>query len=199
MLRVCLFTVLLFSSLIGISQTKTFVLNINSLPKGYKLNQAKPLKDSIAAYQALYKEVQQLQFNGYFDIDIIESTFKNDTLNATLYLGELYKGLFLTNGNIAPELINDLNLKEQFQKNKPLDLKDLSKTYTSLLNYYQNNGYPFAQVWLDSLENTNNQLAAKVFINPNKKILIDTLRLVGSASLSQAFLSSYLGLKNGQN
>ncbi|MFC5282277.1 hypothetical protein [Pedobacter alpinus] len=199
MLRFHLLILFLFTIQIGLSQSKPIQLNVNGLPKGYKFNSTKPLVDSLTAYQALQNQIGQLQFLGYFDIDIIESTFENDTLNATLSLGELQRGMYLKNGNIAPELIADLNLKEQFQKNKPLALKDLSKTYTSLLNYFQNNGYPFAQVWLDSLQSPNNQLTAKVFISPNKKITIDTLRLVGSAKLSQAFLSSYLGLKNGQN
>lgn len=199
MLRFHLLILFLFTIQIGLSQSKPIQLNINGLPKGYKFNSTKPLLDSLKAYQALQNQIGQLQFLGYFNIDIEDSFLKNDTLFATLNVGELYKGLYLRNGNVASELISDLNLKELFIRSRPLALKDLGKTYTLLLNYYQNNGYPFAQVWLDSLMQTDHNLQAKLFINPNKKITIDTLRLVGNAKLSQAFLSSYLGLKNGQN
>ncbi|WP_193372309.1 ShlB/FhaC/HecB family hemolysin secretion/activation protein [Pedobacter arcticus] len=162
-----------------------------------KAHKSQQFTDSLSAYRGLQQQIREQQFAGYFDVDLASERFANDTLFATLDLGTRYKGINLQNGNVAPALIIDLGLKPQFQKNTPIALNALEKTYTIILNYYQNNGHPFAQVWLDSLAKTNEGLQAKIFINEGKKITLDTLRLVGSAKLSQAYLSSYLALKNG--
>ncbi len=192
--RFCLLILLLFTLQTGISQTIPITLNIKGLPKEYKQNQLQ-FPDSSSAYLNLNQRIQQLQFSGYFNTELLSTTFQNDTLTATLNAGERYKGLYLKNGNIAPELIAYLNLKDQFQKNKASSLTALKQTYASILNYFQNNGYPFAQVWLDSLTDANTALKAQVFVNQGKKITIDTLHLVGTAKVSQAFLSSYLAIK----
>ncbi len=188
----------LFSAQIALSQTKPVVLEINGVPKSKtKSNQNFP--DSLSAYRGLGQQIKALQFMGYFDVDLKSTAFKNDTLFAVVDKGELYTGLALQNGNLPVEFINDLGLKAQFQKNTPIALKTLEKTYATILNYYQNNGYPFVQVWLDSLSDAGKTLQAKVFIDAGKKITLDTLRLVGSAKLSQAYLSSYLNLRKDDN
>ncbi|HEX7366748.1 MAG TPA: ShlB/FhaC/HecB family hemolysin secretion/activation protein, partial [Pelobium sp.] len=182
----------------GVSQTKTVVLKLEGLPKSKKLtNQQVP--DSASAYSSLQQQIRALQFSGYFDVDVKSTTLKNDTLFAELATGKLYSGLTLQNGNVSNNLLNDLGLKSAFQKNVPTTLANLQRTYSVILNYYQNNGYPFAQVWLDSLKSENQQLQAKVFINEGENITLDTLRLIGSAKMSQAYLSSYLALRNDEN
>ncbi len=197
MLRIYLLLLFVLCTHIGLGQSKSIVLDISGLAGSGKQRLIK-YPDSLSAAQGLKSEVDRLQFSGYFNIELDSTSFKNDTLTARVNLGEYYKGLILKNGNIAPELINALGLKSRFQKETPLSLGSLSKTYSTILNYYQNNGYPFAQVWLDSLHIAEQALQASIFITPGKKIVNDTLRLVGSAKLSQAFLSSYLGLKKDE-
>ena len=197
MLRISLIFIFLCSVQIGLSQTKAIALKIDGLPKSLAQDQIQ-FSDSLSAYRGLQEKIRALQFIGYFDADLESSQIKNDTLFASINLGKLYPGLVLQNGNVSTALVSDLGLKNQLQKSTPLPLDQLQKFYSSILNYYQNNGYPFAQVWLDSLTTINDVLLAKVFINPEKKITADTLRLVGSAKLSQPFLSSYLGLKKDE-
>ncbi len=197
MLRFCLFTLFSFISQIGLSQNKPVELKIEGMPKS-KIQSNQQFPDSLSAYRGLEQQIKAIKFIGYFDADISTVKFENDTLFATVISGQLYEGLILANGNIPTHLINDLGLKTQFQKNKPESLNSLKKTYSTILNYYQDNGYPFAQVWLDSLSSTSSNLIAKLFVNQGKQITVDTLRLVGSAKMSQAFLSSYLGLKKDE-
>ncbi len=187
----------LFSAQIGLSQNKSITLKIEGLTKS-KISKSQQFSDSLSAYRGLHQQIREQQFAGYFDVDLQSQQLKNDTLFALLDLGPLYDGITLQNGNIQPALINDLGLRSQFQKNIPTPLSNLQKTYVAILNYYQNNGYPFAQVWLDSLVDVGKTLKAKLFVNEGEKIMLDTLRMVGSAKLSQAYLSSYLGLKNDE-
>lgn len=198
MLRISLLLIFIFSAQIGVSQTKLINLKLRGLPDSRKLNKQQ-FPDSLSAYQGLAEQIKTLQLAGYFAVDLESTALINDTLFAEINKGEFYSGLVLQNGNLQTEFINDLGLKAQFQRNTPVALSSLQNIYATVLNYYQNNGYPFAQVWLDSLSEAENSIKAKMFLSEGKKITLDTLRLVGSAKLSQAYLSSYLALKTGDN
>lgn len=189
----------IFSAGIGLTQTKPVILKLSGLPDHIKVQKNQQFPDSLSAYRGLEKQIKTFQLTGYFNLDIKTTQFKGDTLFAEIETGQYYKGIALQNGNVPAELISNLGLKSSFQKNISVDLVMLQKTYATVLNYYQNNGYPFAQVWLDSLTADDKNLEANVFVNRGKVISLDTLRLVGSAKLSQAFISSYLALKKGDN
>lgn len=189
--------ILLLTPLFGDCQNKNVALKITGLPQSYKIKENSFI-DSLSATQALRKQLTQLQLLGYFDVELEKLDFKNDTLFAVLNKGNYYKGVFLKNGNVAPELIDDLNLKNYFKRSAYLPLNDVNKFYQTILDYYQNNGYPFVQMWMDSLKMSNDEIEAHVFVAPNKKIIIDTIRVIGNANLSQSFLNSYLSVKNNQ-
>ena len=195
-----IFIILLFLISINcFAQEKKVVLTIKGLPKTYQSNYPKYFPDSTSAFKAIRKELTQLQFLGYFNAHVSNLNWKNDILLVDLEIGELSKGVFLQNGNIPIDLINEIGLKDQIQKNKPVSLKNLNNIYSQLLSFYENNGYPFAEVWLDSLQTISNKVEAKVYITPNQNIIIDTLRLVGNGKINQGFITSYLGIKKNQN
>lgn len=197
MLRLKFIALFLFLVQIGVSQTKNVNLKIEGFPKQFKYNAQFP--DSSSARKELKDQIDLLKLRGYFNIELTNYRFSNETLYAQIIIGKLYKGIYLENGNIPQDLISQLGLKEQVRKEKPLALKSYQRFYTDILSYYESNGYPFASLYLDSLQSINNDFKAKIFIQPNKNIIIDTLRLVGSAKISNSFINSYLGIKPGQN
>ena len=188
---------ILFSNYCG-AQNKKIILNISGLPKGIILAETLEYSDSLSAFKAIKKEISNLQFNGYFDADILDIKWKKDTLSTIINAGKLYKGIYLKNGNLSQEVINQAYLKDQLIKEKPLALPILNKVYQRLLQYYENNGYPFAEVWIDSLNTDSKNIWAKIFSNPNQKITIDTVRIVGNVKINQGFITSYLGIKKNQ-
>ncbi len=197
MLRLKFIALFVFLVQIGVSQTKNVSLKIEGFPKQFKYNTQFP--DSSSASKELKKQIDFLKLKGYFNIELTDYHFNNETFSAQIITGKLYKGIYLENGNIPPDLIYQLGLKDQIRKEKPLELKSFRKFYSDILTYYENNGYPFASLYLDSLQAVNDDFKAKIFIQPNKNIVIDTLRLVGSAKVSNNFINSYLGLKIGEN
>ncbi len=197
MLRLRFIAIFLFLVQIGVSQTKNVNLKIDGFPKQFKYNTQ--FQDSSSATNELKNQLDLLKLKGYFNIELIDYQFNSKTLFAQIKPGKLYKGIYLENGNIPEDLIYQLGLKEQLRREKPLELKSFKKFYNDILTYYENNGYPFASLYLDSLKAINDDFKAKIFIQPNKNIIIDTLRLVGSLKVNNNFLNSYLGLKTGQN
>lgn len=175
-------------------QEKKTVLQIDGLPQ-YKKAFTQTLPDSTKALTELNAQLQQLRLNGYFEAYVEKMDLKNDSLKAFVIAGEKQDNLHLQNGNLPNALFSALAWRAKQEK---ITLMQLQKLRHNVLNYYQNNGFPFAQVWLDSLQEKEGQLSAQIFVSPGKEILIDTLRSVGSAKLSQAFLSTYLGLRKNE-
>ncbi|WP_442794855.1 ShlB/FhaC/HecB family hemolysin secretion/activation protein [Pelobium manganitolerans] len=175
-------------------QEKKTVLQIDGLPQ-YKKAFTQTFPDSTKALTELNAQLQQLRLNGYFEAYVEKMDLKNDSLKAFVIAGEKQDDLHLQNGNLPNALFSALAWRAKQEK---ITLMQLQKLRHNVLNYYQNNGFPFAQVWLDSLQEKEGQLSAQIFVSLGKEILIDTLRSVGSAKLSQAFLSTYLGLRKNE-
>ncbi|MEO6718971.1 MAG: BamA/TamA family outer membrane protein, partial [Ferruginibacter sp.] len=62
---------------------------------------------------------------------------------------------------------------------------------------YEKNGYPFAAVFLDSIQLTQGTMNAFLQVNPGPLYHIDSIRLKGKVKLSEGFLQGYLGIPNG--
>jgi hypothetical protein len=56
-----------------------------------------------------------------------------------------------------------------------------------IITYYENNGYPFALAKLDSLQFDNSKVQAKLLIERNVFIKLDSLVTEGTGKVSQNF------------
>lgn len=66
-----------------------------------------------------------------------------------------------------------------------------------ILNYYENNGYPFAKVFLDSIRLEEEKITALLKVNPGVLYHIDSIRVFGKVKISKNFLQHYLNIPNG--
>ena len=79
-----------------------------------------------------------------------------------------------------------------------------------LLTYLENHGYPFSQVYLDSVRIAEGEVSARVYFDKGPLILFDELKITGKTNnpkrkkkkkkvrITSGFLSSYLGIKKGK-
>lgn len=184
------------------SQTDSlWQLKINGLPPQTKVNYRTALLDSSTVQQEINNVLNQLQFEGYFYAEIEKQTIENKETTVKLVPNQPMKWLFLKNGNIAPYVLSDIRFpKKDIYAGQNFDLNEINKLKEQLLNWYDNHGFPFAQVWLDSFSYQNqHKISAFIFSNPGENIIIDTIRMAGSARVSQNFIASYLGIKNKDN
>ncbi len=87
--------------------------------------------------------------------------------------------------------------KERFE-NKPLRHDEVLKLQEKLLEQAENNGYPFASVWLDSVVvQADGSVSAVLQLERNRFFTFKTLKLHGDLKLPKPFLSNYLGIKPG--
>lgn len=70
--------------------------------------------------------------------------------------------------------------------------------YDKLISYYENNGYPFAVVKLDSINVSNDTISGTLQISEGKPFVYDTLSLHGDLKISKSYLEQYFGILQGK-
>jgi outer membrane protein assembly factor BamA len=66
-----------------------------------------------------------------------------------------------------------------------------------VLNYYEKNGYPFAEIFLDSIRLDDEKMEALLRARKGPLYHVDSIRILGKAKISKKFLSHYLGIPDG--
>jgi outer membrane protein assembly factor BamA len=124
---------------------------------------------------------------------------KDTTKQAIIHwhLGKPYKWGKLRNGNVDAAFLAQIGFREGLSNGKPMLSTDIFETEDRLLTYAENNGYPFARVWLDSIVAKNGEVSAALMMQTGAVFVIDSIRTEGSAKINLAFLQNYLDLRKG--
>jgi outer membrane protein assembly factor BamA len=147
------------------------------------------------------KEIQNVLFT-CFDNAFLLATYDSlisDSLSLKAFLnfGNQYKWAHLTRGNVDEGVLSEIGFREKLYTNKPLYFKNVKLLQELLINYYENNGYPFATVKLDRIIISNNTISGQLKLTKNNEIKIDSVVIKGNAKISKAYIYNYLGVKPG--
>ncbi len=178
----------------------TLFLNIQPIDKSLdfftkKVHYQNTFGDTLTLNNELQKVIQDLQTASYLEASIDELQQQGKQYIARLHIGESYKWARLENGNIEPSILESIGWRSKGFENQKIDYRKILELQEQLLSYAENNGYPFAQVWLDDLKISGQELQAKIFMKKNNLIVIDAINIIGEAEVSDNYLLNYLGLK----
>jgi outer membrane translocation and assembly module TamA len=112
----------------------------------------------------------------------------------TLYVGETFQWARLHVDSADRKLLDAINWNT---KKQAMSFDQVLAAQQRLLDYLENNGYPFAKIKLDSISFVDQQLEAYLRISKGPLYKIDSIRNFGKASISANFLQRYLGIMNG--
>jgi outer membrane protein assembly factor BamA len=130
---------------------------------------------------------------GYLTVSIDSSVRKCDSIFLFFNKGEKYEWGKISFRNDNDLLLNKRKTKK-FHKDKILP-ESISEMHNGILKKYEDNGYPFSSVKLDSVNISEGKVDAVLSINPGMYIRYDSLILKGNSRLKQDFVKSFLGIK----
>ncbi len=135
---------------------------------------------------------------GYLEANI-DSIWNTDSLNThvELFIGNKYKWVQLLKGNADPDIISESGLKEKNFADRPISPHAISSSFDRALRYAENNGYPFAELFLDSIEIENYGVSAAINYSPGTRITIDSIVINGDAKISDNYILNYIGVRKG--
>lgn len=169
-----------------VGQSTTFITNLNI---------DTVFNSKLLASQYIQHLPSLLASRGYIAASV--DTVKEDSSFFTLqlFVGQKYVWKNLCAGDELWPVLNQLGYSQQTFNNRFFEPDRVETVYDQLLDYYADNGYPFATVSLDSLQMEDGFVSAKLNVNKGALYHIDSIRLNGNVKLSQHFLHQYLDIQ----
>lgn len=114
-----------------------------------------------------------------------------------LFLGKKYQWIKLTTAGIEKPAIEESRFREKDYTGKLLNIQQLLLLQERILDYYEKNGYPFAEIFLDSIRLDDDKMEAVLGSKKGPLYHIDSTRIFGKVKISKKFLQHYLAIPNG--
>ncbi len=175
------------------------VVNLDSAnSKGFKMpDYAKALGSTIERRQELQTLLSNLHDASYLTATIDSMVQDSTRLTAFLSTGKSYKWAYLRKGNVEEAALSLSGFRDKIFRGKSFYYKTAAKLMNRILSFYENHGYPFAQIKLDSIKINDNTISASLKVEKKSVETIDSIVIIGNLKLSQQYLYGYLGLKPG--
>lgn len=151
--------------------------------------------DSGTTVKAMNGLIAALRESGYPEAGVDEQTWTRDTAIARIHVGKQYQFGNIEEGNVPVELLRKVGFKDKLFQDVSLSGKRLTGLKKRIVRFYENHGYPFAQVNLDSIQLSGTRLSATLALQKNQKFVIDSIIVKGNARIKPKYLQNYLGIR----
>ena len=159
--------------------------------------QEAPLPDSTSALIFLEKKLYELKAQSYLTASIDSLEWGDSILIAHLYLGPEIRLKSLENGNLPEPLLDKGGFRTRAFSDKPFQAQEVLLLQERLLEEAENTGFPFARIWLDSLEWVGDVVSAGLYWDSGPVVEWGPVQVEGTLKLSPGYLQQYLGIRSG--
>jgi outer membrane protein assembly factor BamA len=138
-----------------------------------------------------------LQAKGFVNASLDSIFFDTASARLVLYIGQQYKWAHINIAAADRQVLSVSGWNGKVFSNKPMNFEQLRGFQENMLVYLENNGYPFAKIYLDSISVIEDSVNASLMIDKGPFYKIDSIRVYGNAKISNTFLQHYLDIPNG--
>lgn len=188
-------------SSVSIGQTKVFYIFPNSdvqpLFKGKKIFPDSTVIDQTQELNTLLnKQIQQYIAQGYIAASIDSISLRVDsTILVYPYLGQTYKWAQINLDSIAPGVLNKLGIRKLDWHGHVIQPQKLAGLHKKIINHYENNGYPFAQIKHINTAINQQTISTQLVVDLGMELKIDTIIINSNVEIATSFIENYLGIK----
>jgi outer membrane protein assembly factor BamA len=154
-------------------------------------------KSKVMCLEYVYDLPTLLKTKGFINASLDSVKVDSAKTTAQLYVGSTFKWAHIDTKHVDKVILESVAWNEKNFAGKTMNFEQLQQVEQRILNYMENNGYPFTKIELDSLALTNDELKANLKIDKGPLYKIDSIRVYGSAKISADFLQHYLNISNG--
>lgn len=137
---------------------------------------------------------------GYLAASIEIDTLRDTVIVANFFSGPLIHWVLLQPADAsAARWWASAGTAAAFRPGQPLRPELLVRRQQNILEQAENNGYPFARIWLDSIQvDSLGGAEARLNVLPGRYFEFNTLKINGEVKIPAAVLSRYLGIRKGE-
>lgn len=139
----------------------------------------------------------RLQTKGFVTASLDSIRFDSTYAAIVLYLGQRYQWARLDTRQVDPSLLEAVGWRDRNFTEKPMDFSQVRSWQEKCMSYLENIGYPFAKIFLDSLQLDQDKVTAVLKVDKGPLYKIDSIRVYGNAKITSAYLQRYLDITNG--
>ncbi len=173
------------------------IINTDSQSVFKKINYKKQFNDQGFILKEINSVHASFISEGFILANVDSLTKDSTRYTAYITAGKKHKWIKLSYTKQEQGLVNKLGYSERFLSGQSFKHHELAVFMEKVITYYENNGYPFALAKLDSVSVDNNTVKAKLVVQKNVFVKLDSVVTIGDGRVSQKFLLRYLGIKNG--
>ncbi len=166
--------------------------------KKTRINEVQKVRNEIELFSSIKRTLVEFYNDGYLLANADSFSLVENTYHIYISTGKIYKWAKLKAGNIDEKALNQAGFREKIFFNEPIGYKNYYRLQKKLFAYYENSGYPFSAISIDSIEINEDQINGVLHVHKGEKILIDTIINTGKAKIAPGYLHAYLGLKKGR-
>jgi hypothetical protein len=95
------------------------------------------------------------------------------------------------------DIANRNKIKILNLNNQKVNKSEFENQFEIILKYLENNGYPFAEIYFSNISINDNKVSAKLNLNYNDLIIVDSVRVISNNTINPYFITSYVQVKPG--
>lgn len=155
----------------------------------------KTLLDSAQCIQKVNQTIKFLALQSYLTATVNNIIFKDSVCNVWVNTGSSYKWIKLSGGNVDEDVLTASGWRQNLFYNKVFDYQNYAQKVNQMLAHLEQNGYPFAQIKLDSIVVQNDGISAQLNLDKGDLVKFDTIEIIGDANIKSWYVAKYLGIK----
>ncbi len=167
-------------------------------PKQINEVQSVSYRSAFEIQHVLKSLVKDLYQEGYLSASVDSVIGDSAKMTAFIFLGPRFTISHLDVSEVDEDILSKTGFRDKLYTDRPLKPNMIGRFFDDALTYLENNGYPFATIRLDSIVAENNRVSAKVVVEKNKFITIDSIVILGDKiRLNKHYISNVIGIKPG--
>ena len=183
--------------MVAVSITSTRGQRSYSIDAGGESEVKSIYTDTLAFSLAVSELVTQLRADQYLLAGVDSVVVHDSVVTAYVYKGQKYA---YRNIRVKPSdqvIVNGAGLRKYRWSRNMISAQQVESYMEDLLDFLDNNGYPFAKVGLDSVVIDEGQVDASIVIDRGASVTFDSLVLSGNVEISEQYLRKYLQIDQG--
>ena len=150
-------------------------------------------KDSVSLLSYLDEMLEKSRELGFLETSVDSILYTSALADVYLFTGKKYKTLKVRYDRKYEDILLSINSK--YLLSDFIDVKKIKVENEKIIEYLENNAYPFSKVFLDSINLESQEITAFLNIERGQKIRYDTVSISGNLQVSKSFLYGYTGIR----
>ncbi|MFD2034160.1 hypothetical protein ACFSKL_05120 [Belliella marina] len=155
-------------------------------------------KDSLDRVNKIKDLYNELYASGFLGASEYLKFYQNDTLRIGIATGPRFNWVELNPGNVDPVVLLKAGFDQGRFQNKPFQYQQVTGIFDRILSQYENEGFPFASIKLDSLQRAGEGFSGALHVEHGPYISFDTLKISGNSKSKRMYLARYLQILPGE-